>query len=66
MPLFEVAILHKPTKKETEDGAQDKLVFGPKAVVAHNEQDAAISAVLDGAAKDIDRSRMEVLIRPFA
>lgn len=67
MPLFEVAILQKPTKKEAEDGASEKLVFGPKPVVANNEQDAAISAVMDGAVpKDLDRSRMEVLIRPFA
>ena len=36
MPLFEVAILEKPTKNEAEDGKGDKLVFGPKAVVARD------------------------------
>lgn len=67
MPLFEVAILQKPTNKEREDGASDKLVFGPKAVVANSDQDAAIAAVLDGGVPtDLDRSRMEVLVRPFA
>lgn len=31
--LYEIAILEKPTKKETEEGAMEKLVFGPKAIV---------------------------------
>ena len=67
MPLFEVAILEKPTKKEAEEGAGEKLVFGPKAVVARDSQSAAIAAVMAGdVPKDIDRQRMEVLVRPFA
>lgn len=67
MPLFEVAILEKPTKKEAEDGKSERLVFGPKAVVANDAQSAAISAVLDGDKIDADRARMkEVLVRPFA
>jgi len=67
MPLYEVAILQKPTKKEAEDGASERLVFGPKSVVANDDQSAAIAAVMDGdAPRDLDRSRMEVLVRPFA
>ena len=67
MPLYEVAILERPTKKESEEGKQEKLVLGPKAVIATDEQTAAISAVLDGDTDvEIDRSRMEVLVRPFA
>jgi len=67
MPLFEVAILQKPTKKEAEDGASEKLVFGPKCVVARDDQSAAIEAVMDGEVpRDIERSRIEVLVRPFA
>lgn len=69
MPLFEVAILEKPTKKEVEEGTgKERLVFGPKAVVAHDGQSAAIAAVLDGEGvpKDVSRERMEVLVRPFA
>jgi hypothetical protein len=65
--LYEVAILEKPTKKEVEEsGATEKLVFGPKAVVANDPQSAAISAVLDGEKITVDRSRMMVLVRPFA
>jgi hypothetical protein len=67
MLLFEVAILQKPTKKEAEDGASERLVFGPKSVVARDDQSAAIEAVMDGEVpRDIERSRMEVLVRPFA
>lgn len=68
MPLFEVAILESPTKKEKEDGKTDRLVFGPKAVIANDSQTAAISAVLDGnngQPLEIDKSRMQVLVRPF-
>lgn len=67
MPLFEVAILENPTKKAAEDGIGQKLVFGPKAVVARDGQAAAINAVLNGdVPKDIDHTRLEVLVRPFA
>ena len=67
MPLFEVAILERPTKKEAEDGASEKLIFGPKAVIARDQQSAAIAAVMDGGvAPDANRARMEVMVRPFA
>lgn len=67
MPLFEVAILETPTKKEIdEEGKTESLVFGPKAVVANDAQSAAISAILDGDKPVVDRSRMKVLVRPFA
>ena len=66
MPLFEVAILERPTKKEADEGtAVEKLVYGPKAVIATDAQSAAISAVMEDAPK-VDRTRMVVLIRPFA
>ena len=67
MPLFEVVILERPTKKEAEDGKAEQLKFGPKAVVATDAQSAEIAAVLDGGGQiEIDRQRMEVLVRPFA
>ena len=68
MPLYEVAILEVPTKKEIEEGTgEEKLVFGPKCVVSKEPQAAAIKCVLEnmeGVAK-IDKSRMAVLVRPF-
>lgn len=65
MPLFEVAILEKPTKKDAEDGKGERLAFGPKAIVARDSQSAAIAAVLSEDKIDVDRQRMEVLVRPF-
>jgi hypothetical protein len=68
--LFEVAILEEATKKDKEEGKTDRLVFGPKAVVANDGQSAAIGAVLDGNGDgkkiECDRLRMKVLVRPFA
>ena len=66
MPLFEVAILEKPTKNEAEDGKSERIVFGPKAVIARDAQSAGISAVLDAGTVEVNRDRMEVLVRPFA
>ncbi len=66
MPLFEVAILEKPTKNEAEDGKSERLVFGPKSVIARDAQSAGIAAVLDSGGLDVNRDRMEVLVRPFA
>lgn len=68
MPLFEVAIIQKMTKKEAEDGTGgEKLLFGPKAVLARDAQTAAITAVTGkDAPQDLDMSRAEVLVRPFA
>jgi len=67
--LYEVAILETPTKKEAEEGKGERLVFGPKAVIANDGQSAAIAAVLDGnngEKIEVDRARMKVLVRPFA
>ena len=33
MPLFEVAILERPTKKEAEEGASERIVTKPTPVV---------------------------------
>jgi hypothetical protein len=67
MPLFEIAIIQKPTKKELEEGTgQEKLLFGPKPVVARDGQSAAIAAVMgEDSPKGLDMSRAEVLVRPF-
>lgn len=66
MPLFEVAIIQMPTKKEIEEGGQEKLLMKPTPVIASDIQGAGIAAVLDGELpKDIDRTRMKVIVRPF-
>jgi hypothetical protein len=66
MPLFEVAILKQPTQKEIEDGAVEELVLGPKAVIAKDEQSAAIAAALSEGKPIPDMQRCTVIVRPFA
>jgi hypothetical protein len=68
MPLFEVAIIKKPTKKESEEGTGvEELLFGPRAVLARDAQTAAIAAVTGkDAPANLDMTRAEVLVRPFA
>lgn len=65
MPLFEVVILEKPSKKDAEDGQIEKLVFGPKAVIAKDAQIAGMKA-LRGEDKVELTDRSEVIVRPFA
>ena len=67
MPLFEVAIIQGPTKKEAEDGVgAEKLLFGPKFMLAKDANTAAMAAMLGpDAPKDIDLNRAQVQIRPF-
>ena len=66
MPLFEVAILEMPTKKEVEEGsAQEKLVFGPKAIIARDAASAGIAAILEDGNVKVDKAKMQVLVRPF-
>jgi hypothetical protein len=65
MPLYEVAILEHPTKEDIDRGQLPELKFGPEAIVARDPNGAAVKAVLDGAAKDVDKDRMEVIVRPF-
>jgi hypothetical protein len=68
MPLFEVAIIQKQTKKEAEDGiGGEKLLMKPTYVLAKDGQTAAMISVMgEDAPKNIDMSRAEVLVRPFA
>jgi hypothetical protein len=68
MPLFEVAIVKQPTKKEQEEGTGvEELLFGPQAVLARDAQTAAIAAVTGPKAPTgLDMTRAQVLVRPFA
>lgn len=68
MPLFEVAIIQKATKKELEDGAvAEKLIMSPKYVIARDPQTAGLIALTGGdAPAGVDLNKAEVLVRPFA
>ena len=63
MPLFDVAILDV-TKKDGE--TNEKLVFGPKSVVAKDRVMAMVSVVKNNRGlEDVKIDNMEVLVRPF-
>lgn len=66
MPLFEIAILQTPTKKEREDGGMETLIVAPEAIIAKDKETAAMAAVRRPEAAGIDLNRMEVIVRPFA
>ena len=66
MPLFEVAIVQHPTKKEKDEGGQEKLLFGPKAVIANDDQSAAVAATLKAKIEEADFGRCQVLVRNFS
>jgi hypothetical protein len=67
MPLFEVAIIEKPTPNEEKDGAVEKLVYGPKPVMARNNTGAMMKVVRDcNQLEDAEEDRITILVRPFA
>lgn len=65
MPIFEVLILERPTKKQEKDGKLERIVLKPTTVVALDEQSAGYSVVMDNTDLKFDKKRMQVLIRPF-
>ena len=65
MGVYWVVVLEKPTKKQAEEGSTlPKIVFGPKAVIAESEQNAAAGALIGEDVK-VAKDRMEVIVRPF-
>lgn len=67
MPIFEVCIVEMPSKNETDEGELEKLVLGPVAVVAKDKDSAGAVVVMENSdkLKDVKKSRMKLLIRPF-
>ena len=65
MPLYEVAVIRKPTTKQQEEtGSGDSLIMAPKPIVAKDEKRAIILALNGVKIDDIDNC--EVLVRPFS
>lgn len=64
MPLFEVAILEVPTKKETEDGSEERIILFPTPLIAKDRETAMILAATK-LKESVPQSRMKVLVRPF-
>ena len=64
MPLFEVAIIERPTPNDEDAGVPEKLIYGPKAVIAATKEGAIMAASTEAKLTG-DQSRLEVLVRPF-
>lgn len=66
MPIYNVAILRKPTVREQENGVEEKLIFGPVVVVAKDQTAAVAKAMVENKDKEpIDMTNVEVLVRNF-
>lgn len=59
MPVFEIVIIEKPTKKVAEEGGIERLIYGPKAVVAKDGQAAVNRTELYSASTLTHATRLE-------
>jgi hypothetical protein len=68
MPLFEVAIIQEPTKKEIEEGTgEETLILAPTSIMAKDASNAVIAAVTsNGGVNNFNPNKCKVLVRPFA
>jgi len=64
MPLFEVVILEAPKKAEKEEGKQERLIYGPKPIIAKDSFTATLDAVME-CTVEFDKERMIAQVRPF-
>lgn len=64
MPLFEVAVITKPSKNDADSGKSDAVLLAPTAIVARDQQ-AAILKATKLLKEDVDLDKCEVLARPF-
>jgi len=65
MAVFEVLVIEKPREKDTED--LEKILFGPKLVVAKSSESAGMQVILgNDLKKNINPERIKVIIRPFS
>jgi hypothetical protein len=67
MPLFEIVILKKATKKEIEDGnPAEELLYGPKAMLARDKETAGLMVMRSkDVPDDLDLNKADLIIRPF-
>lgn len=63
--LYQVAIIHKPTQAEEDEGGQETILVEPKWVIAPNEQTAALRVAVENNDKINDDPQASVLVRSF-
>ena len=66
MPLFQFAIIKKPTGEEQKKGAQDELLVAPTPILAKDINTATLLAGRKIPENVLDiLDRIEVAVRPF-
>lgn len=64
--LYEYVIIERPTKRDEEKGELERVLHGPKLVVAADEEDAKVQALVGFSIPDgVVKSRVGVVIRSF-
>ena len=69
MPLFEVAVIEEIKKGKGKDKKKkEKLIFGPKPIIAKDNQTAGMKVLLDNQStmSKCNIDNVKVLVRPFA
>ena len=65
--ICEVIVIEYPKKVKDEEPGLERIVFGPKVIVAKNEQSAAVIVLRDPEfPAKLALERCEVMVRPFA
>jgi len=66
MPLFQIAVVSVPTKKELEEGETEKLIYWTeKPICAKNEQTAVLGVAMSDGLKGADLNKIQVIVLPF-
>lgn len=67
MALFNMVMIEVPTKEQSKEGKLERVLVGPKLVVAADEQGAVMGFILnDAPAKEtFDQTRARVIVSPF-
>lgn len=63
--LYQVAIIHKPTQAEEDQGGQETVLVEPSWIVAANEQAAALKVAVANNDKIGEDPQASVLVRSF-
>lgn len=64
--LFQYAVLWHPTEKEVKDGQKSKIIVSPTNILAANEKQVGMKAVMEIPVDYKDQlEQVEVLVNPF-
>lgn len=66
MPLYQIAVVSMPSKKDIEEGISENLIYWTeKPICAKNEQAALFGVAMSDALKGADLNKIQVIVVPF-